>query len=68
MTRKNFDPMSEVPQNDEQAQEALRFKHGELGEDLVGIYRSRRARGATVLKAYEVALLAHLEAIEQARN
>lgn len=54
-----FDPMTEEPQTDEQAKEALRYGKSELmAVSMVGIYQCRRAQGDSILDAYEAALLA----------
>lgn len=48
-----FDPMTDIPETDEQAEQALR--HGRdpsIGNSLAGIYRCQRAMGSSLLEAY----------------
>lgn len=53
----------ELPSTDDEAREALRAdRHPLIGADLVDIFDVRRMQGDTLLKAYEVALKAHLQA------
>lgn len=63
-----FDPRHDVPIDDEEAEIALRHGKTEVSDSLCGIYRCRRAAGATVLEAFEVALLAYIDACEKQRE
>ena len=64
-----FDPTRTVPADDEQAEIALRHEQPTtLGDSLCGIYRCKRAQGLPVLEAYMVAVQAHLDAFEKARQ
>lgn len=60
-----FDPMHDVPETDEQAEIALLRDDDILTNALRGLYRCYRAQGETVLKAFELALLAHVAAAEE---
>lgn len=58
----NFDPMQDVPTNDEEVEIALKYENDELiGRNLYGIYRCRRGLGDSLLTAYEKALMAVIE-------
>lgn len=62
-----FNPMQNVPANDEQAKIALRHEKGKVtGDSLCGIYRCKRELGSPVLDAYMAALQAHVDASEKA--
>jgi len=59
-----FNPMTDVPENDEQVKIAFSGYTPIIGNCLFGIYQCRRAQGVSVLEAYEEALRAHIAAIE----
>ena len=62
-----FNPMQDIPANDEQVRIALRHgKEKVTGNSLCGIYQCRRELGASVLDAYMAALQAHVDAFEKA--
>ena len=62
-----FNPDFDVPETDEQAEIAIRHGKDDLiGRNLIGIYRCRRGLGDSLLKAYETALRAHIEACDAA--
>lgn len=63
-----FDPMSDVPETDEQAEIALQRGDDILTNALRGLYRVHRAKSETVLRAFELALLAHVEAAEKSKG
>lgn len=56
----NFDPMMDVPKNDEEAEIAIRFEKDELiGNCGVRLYKLNRIQyGLSVLDSYKKALLA----------
>ena len=58
--RDNFDPMTMVPESDDEALKCLEREDSILTVSLQGIYRAKRALNETVLEAYKTALLAHL--------
>ena len=66
MMRDNFDLMTMVPQDDDEAVRALERSGDLLTMSLQGIYRCRRGKGDSILEAFEVALKAHIEAAEKA--
>ena len=69
MILKEFDPMQNVPVDDEQAMIALRHeKERVTGDSLCGIYRCKRELGLPVLNAYMTALQAHVDAFEHAQQ
>lgn len=56
-----FDPLADIPATDAQAEIALRHGRDRLtGSCMVGLFQCRRTQGATLLDAYESALLASL--------
>ena len=60
---------TKVPTNDEEAERMLSDGRDKLVANcLVGIYQCRRATGADVLGAFEVALKAHLDAYRRAQQ
>lgn len=63
--RTNFDPMSDIPQDDDEARIAL--KHGKddlVGRNVVGIFNCKREQGMITIKAYQYALETALEVME----
>ena len=61
-----FDPMTDVPETDEQVEIALQYGRDPIvGSSLVGIYQCRRAQGASVLEAYKAVLLIHIRIFEE---
>jgi hypothetical protein len=64
-----FNPMQDVPTNDEQAMVALRHERSaSIADNLCGIYQCERATSATVLEALKVALKAHIDADRHAQQ
>lgn len=64
-----FNPMQDVPINDEQAMAALRHERpASIADSLCGIYRCERATDATILEAFKIALLAHIAAYINAQQ
>lgn len=59
--RDNFDPMTMVPQNDDEALVALQRNSTLVTSTLRGIYKSYRGQEFTVLEAFEKTLLAHVD-------
>jgi hypothetical protein len=58
-----FNPLTQIPTTDEEAESALSYGRDELtGKSLVGIFQVRRAQSDSLLEAYEAALVAHAEA------
>jgi hypothetical protein len=55
-----FDPMTDVPENDEQALLALERQDEVVTSCLRGLYRIYREEGMTILDAYEKVLLIHI--------
>lgn len=60
MNANNFDPLKDIPTNDEQAELAIKFEKGPIvGSCGYGLYKIYRERdNASVIQAYERALLA----------
>lgn len=58
--QEGFDPMTDVPKDDEQAKIAIAYSGGLGAQATLGIYHARRAQGDSVLDAYEKALQARL--------
>ena len=62
-----FNPMQEVPVDDEQAEYALRHERPTiLGDSLYGIYRCKRKLGLSVLDAYTAAVETYIDIFEKA--
>ena len=63
-----FNPMTNVPETDEEALIALERNDVLLTEILRGLYRIFRARNETVLGAFRLTLEAHVEAANKAKE
>lgn len=64
MTINNFDPLKDIPTNDEQAEIAIKFNKDPLvGASAYGLYQIyRKYDNATVIQAYERVLIAIINA------
>lgn len=64
-----FNPLRDIPSNDEEVKIALAYQRSELtGAILFNIYRTHRALGKTLLKAYEATLETHIKVSEASRD
>jgi hypothetical protein len=58
-----FNPVTDIPQTDDQARTALMHERDDLiGRNLVGIFNVHRSMNKPLLEAYRLALEAHVNA------
>ncbi len=61
-----FNPMFDLPKNDEQVRIALSHDKSKLvARNLIAIYNCHIQKGKTLLEAYEASLMAHIESFQE---